>query len=313
MRRELLGLDIGGTTSAALVGTDGGTVLARRQWASRAGRGPEAMLGEIEAAARELLDEYRAVECVGVSIGGPLDCQAGVVHAPPNLPGWEAVPLRERLEAALGRPVYVEHDAAACALAEVRWGIGDELGPEPTLAYLTCGTGFGVGLVLAGKAWHGAGGRAPEIGHVRLAEEGPTAFGKQGSAEAFCAGSVLPRLAAWMFPARWTADAPDGERLAALAAAGDADASAVVARHAAMTGRVCGLLGDLLVPDAIVLGSLARYFGPGWVKAVRATWRREVLPYVAEACRLEPASLGERLQDLSALAAACGRDIGLRG
>ncbi len=304
MNQLLLGLDIGGTKCAALVGTSQGEVLDRRAWPSEAQQGPEMMLQTIVEHARDLLFEHPKVVGVGVAIGGPLDCAKGVIHSPPNLPGWDGIELKALLANALGLPVRVEHDAAACALAETRWGLGRELGDSPTLIYLTCGTGFGAGLILHDKVWHGRNGQTPEIGHIRLSEDGPVAFGKKGSAEAFCAGASLPRIAAWRYPERWKDHPPQGPQLNDLWKAGDAEATAVVELHAAMTGRVCAILADLLIPDAIVLGSLAMHLGFDWLTLVRQTFIDEALPANAAACRLEPSQLGQRLQDLSSLAVA---------
>lgn len=301
--QRYLGIDIGGTKSACVVGTASGEVLARAEWPSRADRGPDAMIAMLLAEARRLQAEHQPI-AVGVAIGGPLDCERGVVLSPPNLPGWNALPLRARLEDALGLPVRVEHDAAACALAEARWGSGRELGPDATLLYLTCGTGFGIGIVMGGRVYHGAGGRSPEIGHVSFADDGPTAFGKRGSVEAYCAGSSLPRLAAWKFPKRWGDRPPDGRELSTLTAGGDADAQSILDLHADATGLVCAALVDLLFPHAIVLGSLARYLGAGWQQRVRAVVKREALPDAAALCRIVPSLLAERLQDLSALVVA---------
>lgn len=204
----------------------------------------------------------------------------------------------------------IEHDAAACALAEFRWGLGRELPRDATLVYLTCGTGFGAGLVLGGRVYHGAAGRSPELGHARYRDDGPTAFGKRGCFEAWCAGSSLPRLAALHAPARWSAAPPDGAELLRLRGAGDADAATVIAQHARATGHACALLADLLFPHAIALGSLARYLGEPWMAAVRDTFAAEALPDAVALCRLAPAGLGPRLQDLSALAAAAARRSG---
>jgi len=304
MADKRLGLDVGGTKSAVIVGTSEGDIIAREAWPTLAERGPDAMIDQMIEQACQQLAEHPEIEGVGVAIGGPLDCERGIVYEPPNLPGWKAILLKDRLADALGLPVTVEHDAAACALAEVKWGAGKSLGDKPTLVYLTCGTGFGAGMVLRGEVWHGAGGRSPEVGHVRLADVGPTAFGKQGSAEAFCAGSSLPRIAAWLFPERWENEALGGRDLMALIEQDDVDAQAVMTKHAHMTGRVCAMLGDLLLPDVIVLGSLAVHLGERWVTQVRESFQAEVLPIVTELTNITPSPLGPSLQDLSALAVA---------
>lgn len=306
----VLGLDVGGSKCAVVVGTSGGEVLEREQWPSEARRGPGPMITDLIRHGRQAIARHPGISAAGVSIGGPLDGDAGIIHRPPNLPGWDAVPLRDRLTQALGLPTTVMHDAAACALAEAKWGVGRTLSDPVTLAFLTCGTGMGAGLVLRGEVWRGAGGLSPEFGHVRLTEQGPTAFGKQGCVEAYCAGASLPALAADTVPHRWglsiSEAAPDGPELCALAEKGDADAHAVLHRHATMTGHAAAILGDLLIPDAIVLGSMASRLGGAWIDTVRQVFAAEVLAAVAERCVIKPAALGDRLQDCAALAAAAG-------
>jgi len=295
----LLGIDIGGTKSAVLVGTASGEVLERREWPSRAERGPAAMLEDVEQAASELLAKHAGVVAAGVSIGGPLDAVNGIIHSPPNLPGWDAIPLKALLQERLKLPVAVAHDAAACALAETLWGEGRG---AARVVYLTCGTGFGAGLVLDGKIYAGARGASPEIGHLRYRDGGPEAYGKAGSYEAYCSGSGLGKLAAWFCPERWGACPPQGPELSALAAGGDADAARILQINATAVGDACALLADLLRPDCILLGSLARYLGGPWLAQVQARFEQESLP--GTLTRIAPASLGERLQDASALAAA---------
>ena len=298
---QFLGLDIGGTKCAAIIGTADGTILARTAWPSRSERGPQPMLRELIAHAQKLRCRQPSVRCAGVSIGGPLDAEAGVINSPPNLPGWDAFPLKQNLAHALQLPVFVEHDAAACALAEYRWGAGRHC---ERVVYLTCGTGFGMGFVVNGRPYYGAQGRNCEIGHVRYRPDGPVAFGKRGSAEAFCAGESLGRLAAWRFPERWAKQAPRASELATLAARGDRAAREIIAINARAVGDIGAWLADALFPDVILLGSLSRYLGAGWVRQVRAQFVREALPARGTACRIRAAGLGERLQDCSALVVA---------
>jgi glucokinase len=65
-----------------------------------------------------------SLDGIGVSCGGPLDTRAGLVQSPPNLPGWDDVPITAELERALGCPARLQNDANACALAEWRFGAG---------------------------------------------------------------------------------------------------------------------------------------------------------------------------------------------
>lgn len=298
----ILGWDVGGTKSAIVVGSADGQRTARVEWPSEVQQGPEAMIADFLSAAGKMQAAHPNIKSVGVSIGGPLDGNHGIIHNPPNLPGWNAIPLKARLQAELNLPVNVLHDAAACALAEYRWGCD---GKKPArLAYLTCGTGLGVGFVFDGRPYMGAGGRYPEIGHIRLRAEGPTAFGKAGSAEACCSGTGLSLLAGWLFPERWAKQPIDGRRVAELAGESDPDALEVIRTSARATGQLCAWIADTLLLDRIILGSLARYLGDLWLSQARETFRQEVLPFVADNCPVEQSRL-DHLQDLSALAAGC--------
>ncbi len=289
----LAGVNIGGTTTSVVAGTADGTIRERRAWPTQA-RDGEALYATIRETLRAIASEARTV---GVAVGGPMNAREGVVVAAPHLPGLHGFPLRERLLADLARPVAVHHDAAACALAEYRWGADRD---ATGLVYLTCGTGFGAGLVLDGRARYGRDGSSSEIGHVRYRDDGPDVFGKPGCFESYGSASALPALARRHDPAF---DAPTGEEVARRAARGEAVARRAIEENADAVGAACALLADLLLADTIVLGSLATYLGDPWIARVRETFAREALPGRARACTLRPPSL-PAVQDLSGLAAA---------
>jgi glucokinase len=265
------------------------------------------MIADLVQHGRELLAAHPGVHAIGVPIGGPLDAGRGIIQSPPNLPGWNEIPLRQILEHELSLPVHIQHDAAACAIAERLWGAARGL---DHIAYLTCGTGFGVGLILGGRVHYGANGHNCEIGHVRYRDDGPTAFGKRGCLEAYGAGSSLSRLAAWKFPARWAAHPPTSPEIGTLASQGDADAREIVAINAVAVGQTCALLADLFFPEMIVLGSLAGYLGEPWLAKLQEAFKSEALPAATKSCQIVPAGLGKNLQDCSALAAAIGIELG---
>jgi glucokinase len=294
VRAEVIaGVNVGGTTTSVVRGTAEGVVLERRAWPTQA-HDAEALFGAIVHAVRDLAPDARTI---GVAIGGPMDARSGTVLSPPHLPGMHGFPLAARLREALDRPVHVHHDAAACALAEYHWGA--DRGAQG-IAYLTCGTGFGAGLVIGGRAHYGSRGYSPELGHIRYRDDGPDVFGKPGSFESFGAASALPKLARLRDPSY---DAASGAEIAERAVRGDPLAQAVIGENADAAGAACALLADLLVLDVIVLGSLAAYLGEPWIARVRKTFAREALPHHAAACVLRGPSL-PGLQDLSGLAAA---------
>lgn len=256
---------------------------------------PDALCAAYVETIARIAPDARAI---GVSVGGPLDTYAGVVTGAPHLPHLIGFSLKARLEARSGLPVVVHHDAAACALAEYRWGARAGV---RGLAYLTCGTGFGAGLVLDGAVRYGTSGNSPEIGHIRFRADGPDIFGKPGCFEGYASANALALLARWYDPVRYASSTP--RAIVADAASGIAAARSAFTDHVEAVGAACALLADLLVVDTIVLGSLAVYLGDPWIDAVRMVFRREALPAHAERCELRAPMDG--VQDRSALAAAC--------
>ncbi len=198
-------------------------------------------------------------------------------------------------------PVYVEHDGNAGALAE--WYFGAARGAQNVI-FLTMGTGFGGGLILNGQLYRGTCDLAGEVGHLRIAESGPMAFGKAGSWEGLCGGAGIAKLAALRFPVRWLEEGVTARDLTGLARAGDVDALAVWSEVGQHLGRGLAILLDVLNPEVIVIGSLAVRLGELVLGPARKVIEQEALPNAVVACRIVPAGLGERLGDIAALCAA---------
>ncbi len=192
----------------------------------------------------------------------------------------------------------VHHDAAACALAEWRWG--PDAGASG-IAYLTCGTGFGVGLVLDGRVRYGSSGHSPEIGHVRYREDGPDIFAKPGCFEGFGSANALLLLARERDADGLGRTSP-AEILERARSRATRSRSKSSAKMPALSARPARFWQILLVLDVVALGSLAQYGGEAWIGWVRETFEREALPANVATCRLRAAM--PFVQDLSALAAA---------
>ena len=195
MELWLLGFDIGGTKCAAILGkTDGSRIEAveKTVFATADFPNPYDCIKKFAAEAEVLLKKYPAVKpaALGISCGGPLDSSAGVIQSPPNLPGWDEIPVCRILTDHFHIPVKLCNDADACALAEWKYGAGRG---SDNMIFLTFGTGMGAGLILNRKLYSGACGMAGECGHIRLAEKGPSGYGKRGSFEGFCSGGGIAR------------------------------------------------------------------------------------------------------------------------
>lgn len=303
--KSILGLDIGGTKTAVTLGDPSGAIHARQAFATRTERGFFATFGELCTHVDEIRRQAerlgRAVEVISVSIGGPLEIEPGIIHSPPNLPGWDDIPLKELLTERFDLPVYIEHDGNAGALAE--WYFGAGRGAR-NVVFLTMGTGFGGGLILNGQLYRGTCDLAGEVGHIRIAENGPVAFGKAGSWEGFCGGAGISKLATARFPQRWKATGVTAQEIATLATGGDADALTLLEELARRLGYGLAILLDVLNPEVIVIGSIAVRLGELLLGPAREEMKREALPAAVNACRVVPAALGERLGDVASLCAA---------
>lgn len=304
MRGTIIGLDIGGTKFAVVKGDLQGQVLARSQQPTETQKGFEHTFERICISVEEVLADIshagQKAVAISISIGGPLDIEKGIIYSPPNLPGWDAIPLKDLLGQSFRLPVYVEHDGNAGALAEWRFGAG--LGTR-NLIFLTMGTGLGGGIILNGQLYRGSSDLAGEVGHMRIAPDGPLAYGKRGSWEGLCAGPAFAALAREMYPNRWGEGTTTPE-ITQFALAGDADALAVVERVATYLGRGLAILADILNPEMIVIGSMAVRLGETLLAPARRAMEEEALPRTYSACRVVPSALGERIGDIAALCAA---------
>lgn len=307
-RSTVLGLDIGGTKTACVEGTIDAVILQRIELATRAAEPFAATFPGIVDLAKSMIAtarrEGRSIAAISVSIGGPLKIEEGFLINPPHLPGWHDVPLKARImEAFPGLPVWVEHDGNAGALAEFYFGVGKNRTGLQHLIFLTFGTGVGGGFIVNGRILRGASDTAGEIGHWRLAEDGPLGFGKRGSWESFASGAGLVEMAAQMFPARWKSDTPIRTVVEAMVA-NDPEALEVAAEVGKWMGRGLALLIDALNPQVIVFGSLGVALGERVLGPARRVVAEETLPQAAAACELIPSVLGLRIGDVAALMAA---------
>ncbi|MCP4401106.1 MAG: ROK family protein [bacterium] len=321
---NIIGIDIGGTKCAVCLGryeqgTPDEVVLADRQsFLTDIPKGPEYIIGQIigninEVLCRNGIDTHD-LSGIGISCGGPLDADKGIILSPPNLYGWDNVPITRMLEQRFGVTAKIQNDANACALAE--WKFGAARGCR-NVVFLTFGTGMGAGLILNGTLYDGTNNMAGEIGHLRLSTHGPVGYGKAGSFEGFCSGGGIAQLARVKvleklqmgekvsFCDRLEAlPELNAESVAEAARSGDPLAVEIYALCGQYLGRGLSILIDLLNPEIIVIGSIfARARDLLWPSVQQAV-ERESLARSRKVCQIVPAYIDEHLGDFAALAVA---------
>jgi glucokinase len=270
----VIGVDVGASTiSAGLVRADG-TVLATEQESTGANN-PASTIVRLVEHVLALAGQHRLrVAGIGIGLPGPVDVESGRLRAVNGdwVPGLADVPLAVVVRERTGdRPVFVDNDANALALAEWMFGLGRGAASLVTIAV---GTGIGGGIILDGALLRGRLNTAGEIGHVALDPDGPLcACGLRGCLTVYASGRLLPerareRLA--RFPrSRVLAEAGDDpQRITAAllfdaAAAGDPLARAVVDEACEALAVGVATLATLLNPDVIVLtGGVATSLAP---------------------------------------------------
>ncbi|HVU13272.1 MAG TPA: ROK family protein [Phototrophicaceae bacterium] len=300
----IIGFDVGGSKIAVVEGDYQAKIYQRSAIPDHAGKPFEQTFAAMALAAEQLRDQAerdrRSVRAISVSIGGPLDIERGIIKSPPNLPGWDNIPLKDRLAERLGLPVYVEHDGNAGALAEFLFGAG--IGQQNVL-FLTMGTGLGAGIILNGQIYRGTTDTAGEVGFIHITDDGPVAYGKAGTWEGVCSGAGLIKLAHLRYPGRWPESITTRDLIGA-ALAGETEAVALVHEMGEWLGQGCAILVNTLNPQRIIVGTLGTVFGDLLLDPARRMLAEYGLPISAAACQIVPSALGDSLGDTAALIAA---------
>lgn len=306
-----LGMDIGGTKCAVVISEkSGNSVKDKIRFETKVERGWKTVVDDLINSAVEIMERNGItsddVLACGVSCGGPLDCEKGIIMRPPNLPDWDNVPLADIVKERLGIPCKVRNDADACALAEWQFGAGKG---TKNMIFLTFGTGMGAGLILDGKLYSGTSGTAGEVGHIRLDADGPVAYGKAGSFEGFCSGAGIAAMGKKMLSIyNGTTSIPydnvTAKTIADAAATGDKLANAIYRRCGEKLGLALSILIDILNPERIVIGSIFQRSGHLLIDSMNEVIKKEALAIPAGCCQIVPAMLGDDIGDYAAIGVA---------
>ena len=267
----IVGIDIGGTKiSAAAVGANGEPMVTMSLGTDASGA--EGVYRSTKRVLHNLAAELDGVRfsALGVGIPGLVDHRAGTVTHAVNL-GVGAVPLAigSRLKKDFGVQVSVENDVNAAALGAfmeftARDGIND-------LVYLSIGTGIAAGIVLNGRLHRGSRGVAGEIGHLRVAPDGPRCVcGLSGCLEAVASGGAFER--AWPSQDGTTS----ARSLLCAASTGNPAAQSHVERISDHLAHAVLLLAVAYDPERIVIGGGVAQAGTRLLDAIAAGLERLV-------------------------------------
>lgn len=314
-----VGVDIGGTESAVCLGEvseEQVDILYKCKPLKTKTHSVQEMLDFIvkDILLCKRLKPNEKIQGIGISCGGPLNSKTGIILSPPNLPGWDNIPIVAYLEEKTGLEAWLCNDANACVLAE--WKLGAGKGCS-NMIFMTFGTGLGAGIILNGCLYIGTNDMAGELGHIRLSNFGPVGYGKMGSFEGFCSGGGIAQLAKMMImeelqlgnkPALCKTvsdlETVTAEKVGLMAKGGDVLSLNILKHVGIQLGRGLSILIDLLNPEKIVIGSIfGRCYDEIWPWAEDII-HSETLPLTRQVCQVVPSLLSESVGDVAALMVA---------
>lgn len=299
-----IGFDIGGTKCAVSLGkwkNQEIEILGREEIPTK--NSPIETLDYLAFFVDEWIRKYD-IKGAGISCGGPLNSNKGIIISTPNLAKeWHGFEIVSYIKSRFGLNAKLENDANACAVAEWKFGAGRG---AKNVVFMTFGTGLGAGLILDGLLYSGTNGNAGEIGHIRLEKDGPIGYNKAGSAEGFCSGNGIKNLA--ILRAKEQGVLLDEDITTKIiferAKQGDKFYLSVVRESAEKFARVISLCIDLFNPEVIIAGGVFMRNYDFFMSVMTPIIKRESLTDSYKVCKLLPAQIGENIGDYASLAIA---------
>ncbi len=299
LNNHVLAADVGGTNTRMAIVTGNGEILTLLKKSTRCNEGREEMMKFLVSFARETIEKSRlpTEKICGMGIGfpGPLDAVTGTIFNPPNLTGWDDVPLKDILEEELKMPVSVENDANCAALGE--WWKGAGTGTN-SMVCITLGTGVGGGIILDGRVWHGASCIAGEIGHTTVIRNGiKCTCGNQGCLEAYASSrGIIERVNIAL------SEKSDKDKFQPITKLKQLDqlviqGNEIIINVIKETGVIVGIavanLANLLNPEMVVLFGGVTNLGENLITPLREEVKKRAFKKATESLRIEVAKLGD--------------------
>jgi glucokinase-like ROK family protein len=310
----VVGLDIGATHMSIVLANFAAQVIDEKEIPHPISAGPEASFVQADQSLREILSKNKinleSISSVGVGVPGPIVSDAGMVLAPPIMPGWDRFPIRDTLQKLWGHPVTLNNDAETGALGE--WAFGAGRGVRD-LAYIKVGTGIGAGLLLSGHIYRGASGSAGEIGHLTMDENGPICnCGNTGCLEALAGGQAIARQAQeavrrgqrTLLASMGPVEQLSAREVANAARRGDLVAQQIVAQAGGHLGVAIAGLVNLFNPSMVVVGGGVAQIGDLFLQPIRNAVQRRSLPAAARIVKITMAVLGRRSSSMGSVVEA---------
>ena len=252
------------------------------------------LLSDMVESVNGTMDDILAV---GVALPVPVDSRTGMISTPGIMRGWEGIDVAEELGNRIQSPVYVDNEANLGGLAELRSGAARD---SRGAAFIRVGHSISAGLLIEGQIFRGTSGKAGQIGHVTIDENGPICLcGSRGCLDTLAGGPALLEL--------FRGD-PGMQRIRDLlvrAESGDASARRVIADAGRHIGIAAASLCNLFDPELLVIGGELALAGETLLAPMRHALERSVLARADGGVPdIVQGELGDRAELLGCLALA---------
>lgn len=241
--------------------------------ASSAAQAEQAILHILQAQLKAVLQQYPAVQSIGIGFPGFIHPQSKLISQSPNLPGLFDVDIAGPLSIALKRPVLLENDALCAALAE--YHLAGLTAPD-SLIYIGLGTGIGGGFIHAGKPYGGDHGVAMEFGHLIVEAGGRLCgCGNRGCVEQYASAGGISKNFAQLSA---SAEQLDTQQIAQFAQAGNTQAQQAFVMAGQYLGRAIAHACKLLDVQHIILGGGVMQAHDLMMPALQAQLEQDLIP-----------------------------------
>jgi glucokinase len=262
----IMGIDIGGmSVKGGIVDEKNGGIVCKASVETRAGENYSVIISDVAELIRRLLFnadlKISDIKGLGLGIPGTIDSKRGVIAYSNNINFIEVPIVAELHKSFSGLPIFINNDANAAALGEVKFGSAREYS---NVLFVTLGTGVGTGIIIDGKLFEGVGSAGAEGGHTVICVGGePCSCGRRGCFEAYASATALIRQTKAAIEKN-----PDslmvgiveergrvcGQTAFIAAKRGDKAAVSVVGKYIEYVGEGLVNLANIFRPEVILIG-----------------------------------------------------------
>ncbi len=313
-RGFVAGIDMGASHISVILADFSAQVIDEVEVPFNIAAPPKVCLDQASDLLVDLLKKHEltasSLKAIGLGVPGPIASEAGMVLAPPIMPGWDGYPIQASLEEKWNLPVSLNNDAELGAIGEWAYGAGRG---ENFLAYIKVGTGIGSGILLNGQVYRGATGSAGEIGHLTIEENGPLCeCGNVGCLEALAGGRAIARQAKeairkgnrTLLASLGPIEEITARDVASAARRGDLVAQQIISRAGSYLGIAIAGLVNLLNPRMVIVGGGVAQVGDLLLQPIRDTVARRSLLASARTVKINTAVLRRHSSSMGAVVQA---------